>query len=93
MNIKNRVSEAGLYEQLAEEAVELAHAAMKMARKLRAENPTPMSVEDISAYIKEEFSDVVLCAQLVDVAADLDLMAFKQNRWNERLASQKEVVL
>lgn len=32
-------SEASLYEQLAEEAVELAHAAQKIARYLRGEQP------------------------------------------------------
>ena len=51
MEIDQKVSEAGRYEQLAEEAVELAHAAMKKARILRGENPTPMISSVADAYI------------------------------------------
>lgn len=35
------VGKPAMFEQLAEEATELAQATLKMARKLRGENPTP----------------------------------------------------
>lgn len=88
-NIQKRMSQAALYDILAEEATELAHAALKMSRKLRNESPTPMSMSDITAYVIEEFTDVTLCAKVLDILPDDELMAFKQNRWTERLLAEK----
>lgn len=50
-----------LLEQTAEECSELAHACLKAARKMRNENPTPKSVDDILAELTEEIADVQLC--------------------------------
>ena len=41
--ILEHVGEAAVLEQTAEECAELAHACLKMARKLRGENPTPVA--------------------------------------------------
>lgn len=52
--------------QLAEEASELAQAALKLRRALDGTNPTPKSVEECEANLMEEFADIgnavtVLC--------------------------------
>ena len=44
--------------QLAEEASELAQAALKLRRALDGKNPTPKSVEECEANLLEETADV-----------------------------------
>ena len=44
---------------LAEEATELAQAALKMRRTLDKSNPTPMTTGDASRNLNEEFADVL----------------------------------
>ena len=85
---------AALLEQLAEESAELAQAALKMARKIRNENPTPKSHADCVANLQEEIADVELCisvlpAALHDPAEVGRTMAAKHRRWNERLHDEK----
>ena len=48
------IGEAATYELLAEECIELAHAALKMARVKRGENPTPATEEKVKKSIVEE---------------------------------------
>ena len=83
--VQKRISRAGLYEQLAEEAVELAHASLKKARILRGENPTPMISSRADEYVIEELTDVVLCSQILSLSPDENIMASKQERWVARL--------
>lgn len=45
ISILDAIGEPAMYEMLAEEATELAHAAQKMARILRGEKPTPVTEE------------------------------------------------
>lgn len=45
-DVLEMIGTAALLEQLAEESAELAQAALKMARKLRNENPTPKTHAD-----------------------------------------------
>lgn len=45
-------------EQTAEECCELAHAALKYSRVLRAENPTPVTEEEAAENFLEELADV-----------------------------------
>lgn len=84
-NIREKMKEASLYELLAEEAVELAHAALKYARVIRGENPTPISAEEAKVKLTEEFSDVILSALVLDMKVDHFLMEKKHKRWNNRL--------
>lgn len=84
--ILSHLSEASLYEQLAEECVELAHACLKKSRKLRDENSTPLSDKKIDIAIVEEFTDVmVACDMLPHVHVDNKLYHDKVVRWSERL--------
>ena len=55
-------------EQCAEELAELTQAALKMARKLRGENPTPMTHAQAAEHLHEELGDVRLCLKVLDVA-------------------------
>lgn len=76
-----------LYELLAEECAELAHAALKMARLLRDENP----VSEAENYyflkdnLKEEFTDIALVADVLDLRASSDIYNKKLDRWLERM--------
>lgn len=93
-DILEMIGTAALLEQLAEESAELAQAALKMARKIRNENPTPKSHTDCVANLQEEIADVELCisilpAALNDPAKVGRTMATKHRRWNERLHDEK----
>ena len=83
--IRERVSEAALYEQFAEECVELAQAALKMARHLRSENPTPLTEEQIKHNLIEEASDIHSVSQILDIKPDAQVVTAKLVRWYDRL--------
>ena len=64
------ISKIGLpaaLEQLAEEAAELSKAALKVARIIRKENPTPVTYEQAIANLEEEAADVRNCLRVVCV--------------------------
>lgn len=84
--ILDSMSEAALYEQLAEECCELAHACLKKARLLRGENPTPLSSYDIDCMIEEEYTDVSLVSSLLNIDVDETMYWKKIDRWVDRLA-------
>lgn len=77
--------------QLAEEAVELAHAALKVARTLDDENPTPVSYDEAMEKVQEEIADVELALRVLDlkdagnVALRSIIMSDKLSRWVGRL--------
>lgn len=56
-----KIGAPAMCEQAAEECTELAHAALKLARAERGENPTPMKLEDCYAAVIEEWADVIIC--------------------------------
>lgn len=85
--IRNTVPLPAQYEQLAEECAELAHAALKMSRKLRGENYTPALVDDIRESLEEEFNDVLLSAQTCYLYEDKDIITKKLNRWIKRVTN------
>ena len=64
-DVLEMIGTAALLEQLAEESAELAQAALKMARKIRNENPTPKSRADCIANLQEEIADVELCISIL----------------------------
>lgn len=89
--ITERIGEAAALEQLAEEAAELAHAALKMARIVRGENPTPVSKEQAYLSLLEEIGDVRLCAYVLQDTYGAfytsKLEDEKLERWHNRLDS------
>lgn len=76
--------EAALYEQLAEECCELAHAALKKARKLRNESYTPKTMEEIDIALEEEYTDVRLTANVCGLTVDWTEAHYKAKRWIDR---------
>lgn len=80
------IGEAATYELLAEECIELAHAALKMARVKRGENPTPATEEKVKKSIVEEWMDVNICAEDLDLPLNLDIYEEKTERFKRRCA-------
>ena len=85
------LSKAALLEQVAEECTELGHAALKLARKYRNENPTPVTEEEAYANLKEEWADMLLSMTVLDHYYNMDcnelkgIMDNKYARWNQCL--------
>lgn len=65
--ITERLPQTELLAQLAEEATELAHAALKLRRAYDGTNPTPVSRGDALGAVKEEIADVWLVLELLDL--------------------------
>lgn len=82
--IRELVPEAALYEQLAEECTELAQACLKKARKIRNENYTPKTMNEIDKNIEEEYTDVRLSASTCGLVINLDVEQEKTVRWIKR---------
>lgn len=82
---------AELLAQLAEEAGELGHAALKLRRALIGTNPTPVTAKEAQARLEEEIADVYACVDAVAYALELDpdrameICVLKTARWAERL--------
>lgn len=89
--IKGCVSREDLLLQLAEEAAELAQAALKLHRKIIGTNPTPKTFEECKSGLIEETADVDLCLNLLGMyqpeplAEYQRIMAAKTTRWANRL--------
>ena len=80
-----------LLAQLAEEASELCHAALKLRRVYDDINPTPVPKEDALKNLLEEIADVWLLIQILGLDEDAhmeqyrEIMAQKVDRWAHRL--------
>lgn len=79
------LEETEVLAQLAEEAAELAQAALKLRRALDGRNPTPVSEAAARAALIEESTDVALCLNLLQIEADWALYRKKYSRWRQRL--------
>ena len=84
--VTSTLSKAAIYEQLAEECVELAHACQKKARKLRGENPTPLEMDEIDEAVSEELTDVTLVSRILGLDCNLRMYWDKYDRWCSRLS-------
>ncbi len=90
--IADRLSVPAVLEQLAEEAAELAQAALKYARILRGENPTPVTEQEAIANLRDEYADVQVCAAVIEANYGMihpeiidALRLGKMRRWLDRL--------
>lgn len=86
---------APILEQTAEECVELAHALLKFARKLRNENPTPTEFPDLFNKMDEETADVEVCIDIlrrcVIRTPEVEKTKIeKVIRWKKRLEEREE---
>ena len=88
--IRNAVGMPALYEGLAEEAVELAHAALKMARIMRGENPTPADLGDALAKLKEELGDLEIYLDILELWSDNLRYYGKRERMEARIQEARD---
>ena len=79
------LQKAEILAQLAEEAAELAQAALKMRRVIDGQNPTPVGFADAYHNLIEEYSDVVCCMRELDMPYSEIIIAKKKDRWIRRL--------
>lgn len=89
--IREQLSTADQFAQVAEEAVELAHAAMKMQRILTGTNPTPVTEKDARAKVMEEICDLYNALEVLklDVSMKYDgIRKKKMARWVERIKKE-----
>lgn len=86
-----KIPEAAWLEMLAEECSELAHAALKLARIQRGENPTPATEDTWRGKVIEEMADIMIC---LDIVKDMDwidhnrmaeIRKFKLKRMEKRI--------
>lgn len=79
------IGRPAMLEQLAEEATELAKAALKLARIERGENPTPVAKDEAEKNLTEEYTDVIQCAVELQLQADIMQMKKKYERFLKRI--------
>lgn len=79
-----KIGKAAMLEQLAEEAAELSQAALKLARVLRGENPTPVTRKEANKKLMEEYTDVKQCAMELLITVDYHQIDEKSERFRER---------
>lgn len=97
MKINEILGKTEILAQLAEEASELAQAALKLRRAIDGKNPTPKSISECESALDEEIADVWLCVREVGFSDDGHLMAqgeimsAKHDRWLSRLCARKDV--
>jgi NTP pyrophosphatase (non-canonical NTP hydrolase) len=92
--IRERVDPRERLAQLAEEAIELAHAALKLRRAMGGSNPTPVAPEDAFAQVNEEIADVTLLVRLLYLDTNPteveEICRRKLLRWRDRLLKASE---
>ena len=95
--VAQHLEKAAIYEQLAEECAELSKAALKEARILRGDNPTPVSEAEALQNIQEETADVMGCLETLRAVgvAEIEshklwpLMLEKLERWVRRIEKKE----
>ncbi len=84
--IRKKLTKPAMYEGLAEEAAELAQAALKYARICRGENPTPVSLREARDHVLEEYTDVFhIASYIIGIKPDEGQIVRKNGRWLARL--------
>lgn len=97
--IAENLSDEDILCQIAEEAAELAQAALKLRRAITQTNPTPVTAEKAADNLIEEYGDtVVACVtyfmkhDLIDrkYVDDLEHSNAKCSRWAQRIKDGKK---
>lgn len=91
-----KLGRAAVLEQLAEEAAEVAQAALKMARIIRGENPTPKTPMEARDDLEEELADFRVCVEVLDrsdIIFNMEIIdklsEVKMKRWMDRLENMR----
>lgn len=93
--VMKRLSQEELLCQLAEEAAELAQAALKLRRIISGVNPTPVTRDEAICNLLEEFGDVQDCFALAVKPTETELSFIscmrnkKMKRWVSRLKEKE----
>lgn len=90
--IREQLTPGELFAQLAEEAGELAHAALKLRRIYDGKNPTPVSMDDAYTNLEEEIADVLVCLEVLgyelnELPKYRAMVNGKLDRWRSRLTA------
>lgn len=93
--VKENISSASIYEQLAEECCELAQVAIKLSRHERKENPTSKSLNELIDNLIEETADVLLSLDVLGVTTvcKYEINSSKRaklSRWVKRIEERNE---
>ena len=86
--VREQLQPAALFGQLAEEAVEVAHAAMKMQRILNGTNPTPVTEKEAMGKVMEEICDLYNALEVLKLDVNLKYEGIRKKkmaRWVERI--------
>ena len=93
--IREQLSQEELLCQLAEEAAELAQAALKLRRVYDGSNPTPVKRSEAFDNFMEEIADTLLVLNVLDIVIlpheQVQTMEAKLDRWCSRLKAAAEV--
>ena len=93
--VRKHLDEPELLAQLAEEAAELAQAALKLRRVLTGTNPTPVTEEEARRQVQEELADVQVCMVVLgymsieDMCLRNQISLAKWVRWAARLQGKE----
>lgn len=84
--IQPQVPTEELLAGLAEEAAELAKAALKFRRAITQKNPTPVTVDKAWAMLEEEVADTLLILGVLGASKRCEqITQLKMDRWVNRL--------
>lgn len=83
--IREALGLPALLEGLAEEAAELAQVALKAARILRGENPTPADYTKTGKALVEEYTDLRIYAGILNLLIDPHIFSDKKERMVARI--------
>ena len=89
--VHSKLDRKVLIMQLAEEAAELSQACLKYLRSLEGTNPC--EEQDPEVYMNkiiEEYSDVANAAEVAWIHLDYGIIAYKAERWADRLKALEE---
>lgn len=89
--VREHMSQPELYRQTAEAAADLAQACLKYLRSLEGTNPC--EEQDSEVYMNkiiEEYSDVANAAEVARIHLDYGIIAYKAERWADRLKALEE---
>ena len=96
--IAANLSDEDILCHLAEEAAELAQAALKLRRAITGTNPTPVSYEDAIYNLIEEYGDVVGAFRIYAKKSEIDTEVYELSnenieskfyRWAQRIKEGK----
>lgn len=92
MGLLEKIGSAAMLEQTAEEASELSQACLKLARKIRRNNPTPKTFDELEDNLFEEIADMKICLEELSESVYYDeekvnvWIAKKKEKINDRFA-------